>query len=182
MARLQPISLIFLWSAALQFFPRTHGQFPKHPVPWWKVDSMNSVREKRYAFSRVLRHHGDPQFLEAFRQERARAQLTLKEAQRISWMAYLSSITNRTKLTEVFNRVCKISGKFSPLLPPFLSLDREAVMDPKTVANLFAENFASVSRKDSDVTGTRHRQELESFGAKFASMEGNPIKSHFFSL
>lgn len=47
-----------------------------------------------------------------------------------------------------------------------------AMADPKTVADHFAEHFASVTRKDSDVTGARHRWELYSFGVNFASIGG----------
>jgi len=168
-----------LHSAALQSVPKTSGRFPKRPVPWWSAACTDVVREKRVAFSRLRRHRGDPQCLEAFRRARARARRTLKEAQRSSWKAYLSSITNRTTLTEVFNRVRKISGKFSPPPPPVLSLEGETVADPKIVADLFAEHFASVSRKNPDAPGARHRRDLESLGVNFASTGGESYNVPF---
>ena len=106
----------FLLSAALHSVPKTSGRFPKRPVPWWNAACTEAVREKRAAFSRLRRHRGDPQCLEAFRRARARARLTLKEAQRSSWRTYISSVTVQTSLKEVFTKVRKISGKFSP--PP----------------------------------------------------------------
>ncbi len=72
-------------------------------------------------------------------------------------MSYVSFITIRTPFTEVFNRVRKISGKYSA--PPLivLSHDVSTLAEPKTVADLFAEHFASVSRKDPTTPLALHR-------------------------
>lgn len=168
-----------LHSAAVQSIPKTSGQFSKRPVPWWNAACTSAVREKRAAFSRLRRHRGDPQCLEAFRQARARARRTFKEARRSSWKAYVSSITNRTPLTEVFNRVRKISGKFSPPPPPVLSLAGDTVADPKTVADVFADHFAGVSRKDPAAPGARQRRDLETLGLDFASNGGESYNVPF---
>ncbi|MPC88070.1 hypothetical protein E2C01_082960 [Portunus trituberculatus] len=37
----------------------------------------------------------------------------MKEAQRASWKAYVSSINARTPLTDVFNKLRRIAGKYS---------------------------------------------------------------------
>ncbi|MPC57729.1 hypothetical protein E2C01_051716 [Portunus trituberculatus] len=90
---------------ALQTTPRTSGRFTKRFVPWWNAAGTNTVREKRAGFSRLRRHRGDPQCLEAFRRCRAQASRIFKEAQRASWKAYVSSINVHTSLTDVFNKV-----------------------------------------------------------------------------
>ena len=141
--------------------------------------STAAVREKRSAFSRLCRHRGDPLCLEAFRRARARARRILRETQRRFWRIYLSSITFRTSLTAVFNKVCKISGKFSPPPPPVLSHAGEEA-DPKTVADLFAGHFSSVSRRNPTAPGARYRQGLEAVDVDFASPGGNPIMSRSF--
>ncbi|MPC62170.1 hypothetical protein E2C01_056253 [Portunus trituberculatus] len=88
------------------------------------------------------------QCLDAFRRYRARARRVLKEVQRTSWKAYISSINVRAPLTDVFNNVRRITRKYSaPSLPVLLSVGR-TVADPKTVADFFVEHFASVSQKD----------------------------------
>ena len=117
--------------------------------------------------------------MEAFKQTRARTRRILKEAQRKSWKSYLSSINSRTPLTEVFNRVRKIAGKFSAPPPPVLSHVGETVADPKTVADLFAEHFASVSRKDPTAPGARYRQTSESHDVNFASPGGESYNVPF---
>lgn len=168
-----------LHSAATQSIPRTSGHFPKRPVPWWNADCATAVKEKRAAFSRLKRHRGDPHCLATFRQARARARQTLKSARRDSWKSYISSITSRTPLNEVFNRVRKISGKFSPPPPPVLLHAGETVADPKIVADLFAEHFASVSRKDAAAPGALHRRTVESQDLSFTSPGGESYNVPF---
>ncbi|MPC37261.1 hypothetical protein E2C01_030735 [Portunus trituberculatus] len=121
-------------------------RFTKRRVPCWSAARTNTVRQKRAAFSRLRRHRGDPQCLEAFRRCRARARRVLKEAQRAFSKTHVSSINVRTPLTDVLNKVRRIAGKFSAPSPPVLLSARRTVPDPKTVTNLYAEHFASVSR------------------------------------
>lgn len=158
-----------LHSSALQCVPRTSGSFPRRPVPWWNSDCSVAVRAKRVSFSRLRRHRGDPQCLDDFRRARAHARWVLKKARRESWKAYVSSITAETPLTQVWTRVRKISGKFSAPPPPVLSHAGEMVADPKAVADIFADHFASVCRKDPTSTMARYRRDLESRGVSFAS-------------
>ena len=75
---------------------------------------------KRSVFNRLCHNRGDPHYLEAFRQVYDRARRILKETQHNSWMSYLSSITTKTPLAVIFNKVRKISGKFSPTPHPIL--------------------------------------------------------------
>ncbi|MPC78482.1 putative RNA-directed DNA polymerase from transposon X-element [Portunus trituberculatus] len=121
--------------------------------------------------SNLRRHRGDPQFLDAFRRCRSRARRVFNEAQRASWKAHVSSINARTPLTDVFNKVRRIAGKYSAPAPPVLLSAGQTVADPKTVADLFAEHFASVSRKDPAAPGARNRQRI------FLPLEWSPIIS-----
>ncbi|MPD07009.1 hypothetical protein E2C01_102850 [Portunus trituberculatus] len=110
--------------------------------------------------------------LEAFRRCRARACRVLKEAQRVSWKAYVSSIDVRTPLTDVFNKVRRIAGKYSAPSPPILLSAGRTVADLRNVADLFAEHFASVSQRHPAAPGARHRQRMESLGINFSSAGG----------
>ncbi|MPC56311.1 hypothetical protein E2C01_050264 [Portunus trituberculatus] len=98
------------------YFESVERRFTKRPVPWWNAAYTKAVKEKRAAFSRLRRHRGDPQCLDAFRRCRARARRVLKEAQRASRKAYVSSINARTPLTDVFNKVRELLGSIL-LLP-----------------------------------------------------------------
>ncbi|MPD05287.1 hypothetical protein E2C01_101019 [Portunus trituberculatus] len=53
------------------------------------------------------------------------------------------------------------------------------VADPKTVADLFAEHFASVSRKDPAAPGARQRQRMKSLEVNFSSTGGESYNVPF---
>ncbi|MPC89069.1 hypothetical protein E2C01_083997 [Portunus trituberculatus] len=74
---------------------------------------------------------------------------------------------------DVFNKVRRIAGKYPAPSSPLLLSAGQTVAYPKTVADLFAEHFASVSRKDPAAPGARHRQRIESFGVNFSSTGGD---------
>ncbi|MPD04982.1 hypothetical protein E2C01_100698 [Portunus trituberculatus] len=61
------------------------------------------------------------------------------------------------------------SIKYPAPSPPVLLSAGQTVADPKTVANLFAEHFASVSRKGPAALGAHHCQRMESLGVNFSS-------------
>ncbi|KAK3880695.1 hypothetical protein Pcinc_014851 [Petrolisthes cinctipes] len=113
-----------------------------------------AVREKHAAFSRLRRNRGDPTVLEGFRRVLARARRVLKEVRRSSWTAYVSSINTKTPLTQVFRRVRKIAGKFTPSPAP--KVNGIKIMDGLTVANTIAEAFAKVSSRDSRPLAVSH--------------------------
>ena len=168
-----------LHTAALRSVPRTSGHFRKRPVPWWNEDCSAAVKMKHAAFSRLRRHRGDPQCKDAFRRARARARWVLKNARRTSWKNFVSSINAQTPLTQVWNKVRKISGKFSPPPPPVLFHAGRKVADPQEVASVFAEHFANVSRKDPNSPMAQHRLHVESQGLDFASNETEPYNVPF---
>ena len=51
--------------------------------------------------------------------------------------------------------------------------------DPKTVADLFADHFSSVSRRDPTAPGARHRKGLEAVDMDFASPGGESYNVPF---
>ncbi len=65
-----------------------------------------------------------------------------------------------------------ISGMYLPPIPPLLSRAGETVADPKVIADVFADHFVSVSRKDSNLPMALHRRHLDSRGVNFASSGG----------
>ena len=83
----------------------------------------------------------------------------------------------KTPLAEIFNKVRKISGKFSP--PPVLLNAGEKVVEHETVANLFASHFANISRKDPGAPGARYRQNLQDVGVDFTPPSGESYNVPF---
>ncbi len=144
-------------SAATISVPKTSSNFPMRPVPWWTPECTAAVKEKRAAFSRLRRHRVDPHRLYAFRRAHFHARRVFKETRRTSWKSFVSSINSRTSLTQVWNRVRKISGKFTAPSPILLDTGR-IVADPFAVAQLLADHFSAVSKKDTtSASGHRRR-------------------------
>ncbi|MPC38034.1 hypothetical protein E2C01_031535 [Portunus trituberculatus] len=81
--------------------------------------------------------------------------------------------------TDVFNKVRRITGKYSAPSQPILLSAGRTVADPMTVADLFVEHFASVSQKDPAAPGARHRQRMESLGVNFSSTGGESYNVPF---
>ena len=138
-------------------------------MPWWNAECASAVRAKRTAFSRLRHHRGDPQYSVAYKRARARARRGVKEARRKAWASYVNSLNSQTPLTQVWNRVRKISGKFPAPLPPVLQDNGMKVADSQRVANIFVEHFASVSQKDASSPSACRRRRLESAGVAFPS-------------
>ncbi|MPC71707.1 hypothetical protein E2C01_065993 [Portunus trituberculatus] len=82
----------------------------------------------------------------------------------------MSFINVSTPLTDIFNKVRRIAGKYFATL--LLLSTGQTVADPKTVTDLFAEHFASVSWKDPAAAGARYRQSMEFLGVNFSSTAG----------
>ena len=168
-----------LHSAALQAIPKTAGHFPHRPLPWWNAECTSAIRAKRIAFSRLRRHRGEAEYLIAFRRARANARRVLKDARRTSWRAYVSSINSKTPLTQVWNRVRKISGKYAVPSPPVLLNEGMKVADSHAVAELFVDHFARISKKDTSSPSARLRRNMETSNISFASSGGESYNVPF---
>ena len=94
----------------------------------------------------------------AFKKARARFRRQLKKARRDSWKAFLSTVTWKTPLSQIWNKVRKIAGKFTPSPLPVLQLDSNQISEPELVSNAFAEHFAKVSHKNRDAPYFYYRE------------------------
>ena len=61
---------------------------------------------------------------------------------------FLSNITWKNPMTQVWAKFKRVAGKFKPSLPPLLKLNGSYILDPKLVSDIFADHFAKVSSKD----------------------------------
>ena len=83
----------------------------------------------------------------AFKKLRAKFRYTIKKARRNSWISYLSSITWKTSISEVWKKVKKIAGKYVPTPPPIIKVNNTLTSETQDVSNLFVDHFAEVSSK-----------------------------------
>ena len=71
----------------------------------------------------------------------------MKQAKRLSWVNYISIITWKTTLSEVWTKIRKITSKYIPSSPPVIKENGSLITDPKDVSEAFAKHFATVSSK-----------------------------------
>ena len=80
-----------------------------------------------------------------YRLARTKARRKLNNARRKSLASFASTLNVQTPMLQVFKRVRKIVGKFSPGPSPVLNVNRNKVSDGQAVANTLAETFSFVS-------------------------------------
>ena len=100
----------------------------------------------RAAFTCYRRNPCDS-YLISYKKLRARFRYQVKQAKRLSWVNYISTITLKTTLSEVWAKLRKITGKYIPSSPPVIKENGSLITDPKDVGKAFAKHFATVSSK-----------------------------------
>lgn len=132
-------------SAADQTIPRTSGNYQKPPVPWMNNICKAAKRDRNRA-ERALRRNFSIENKIRYNRAKAFCRYTMKQQRLISFQNYVQSINQRTTLHQVWKKVRKIEGKFSPNPTPVVQ-DQNGQLHsaPEEVANLFAEHFANIS-------------------------------------
>ena len=132
------------------------------PVPWFNNDCKNAKRQRLRA-QRAYRRNNTVYNKISFSMWRARCRRTFEEARKTCWREYLSGINQNTKLSTIWKKVAKISGKFRRPPTPILTLnDGTQINDKKDVANELASTFASAT-SDENYTQTflPHKRNIE---------------------
>ncbi|GFT42945.1 uncharacterized protein TNCV_1615151 [Trichonephila clavipes] len=84
----------------------------------------------------------------AFNKARACARKIHRQCKRESWIKYVSNITCSTSSKEVWNKICKLSGKYSASPVSMLVSNGVSVNTIPDIANTLAETFAKTSSCD----------------------------------
>ena len=162
---IQLVNTVF-YNAGVQSIPRSSGTFHRKPMPWWNTQCRIAHRSMRAAFTRYRRHRCS-HYLISFKKARARFRRQIKTARRESWRIFISSITWKTPISQVWNKLRKIAGKYIPTPPPVLQLNGLEVTNPKEVGNAFANHFANVSRKNEEAPYFNYRIQEEQIPLNF---------------
>ena len=165
--------------AASLSIPRTSGHFNRRPVPWWNRDCAVARQAARRAESRFKRNPASLELKIAFHRSRAQYRRILKDARRGSWRTYVNSINASTPITQIWQRVRKMKGKYTPASSPVLSIDGNSVAEPARVAEHFANQFASISRPDVATPEGRKRLREEQKNIDFSSPGGESYNVPF---
>ena len=148
------------YSAGYQSIPRSSGNYIRRPVPWWTLKCKLAHKAFRAAQTRQRRHRCEHYIVQA-KKARARFRYEIKYARKQSWKAYTTLINFRTPGAEVWLKIRKIAGKFTPHPPPVLKVNGELIADDKLVANAFADHFAKISSKNNDRNFHNFRKQEE---------------------
>ena len=119
--------------------------------------SAKKAKRERHAALRKFKTNPTKENLEFFKNCRARAQRTIKEAKQETWKNFTSKINTNTKTKTVWDMIKKISGGTPPPETPCEKRSNKSNKQ-KDIANLLAETFSqnsssrNLNKKNSKVT------------------------------
>ena len=133
--------------AANLSIPKKKTKLNKPPVPWWNEDCNREKKNTRTAFRR-MRNNPTTAHIITYKRRNSIKQRTYKNARRISWKQYVSTLTNKTPTRKVWEKIKKIEGKYNPKPLPILIDNGTQVESPTDVANLFANYYSEISSQN----------------------------------
>ena len=132
--------------AATASMPVKSGVYSKSPVPWYNQEVREARQERVRALRALKRNHTVANKI-AYNRLKAKCRYVQLQAQRKAWQEYVSSINSQVSRHQIWKKVGKIAGKFTPTPTPVLRLgDGNLVNGHGPVAEMLAESFAAVSR------------------------------------
>ncbi|KAI5735926.1 hypothetical protein M8J77_024290 [Diaphorina citri] len=136
--------------AAKSSVPVKHIPPNRLPVPWWDEEVKQVIKARRKWLRKARRFPTIDNKIE-FKKARAIARKTIKEKRSSSWNNFVSSIDHSTSSGEMFHKMNKLRGKYSPrhitaLQDP--SDPTKVYYDTPSIARSLALQYASVSSND----------------------------------
>ena len=126
-------------------FQRLQVTIPKPPVSWWNEECRHAQVLKKRA-ERANRRNHTVQNMIRYKRAKAKCRYIMKKARIDSFQQYIKSINQNTILHEIWKKVKKIEGKFSPSPVPVIVDERgELLSNPLQTENILANHFAAVS-------------------------------------
>ncbi|GFQ76046.1 probable RNA-directed DNA polymerase from transposon X-element [Trichonephila clavata] len=131
-------------SAANNAISQPSSRLPRFPKPWWNEECQMAKKDQNKAWNR-FRRYPTPDNMIAFNKARARARKIHRQRKRESWINYVSSITCSTSSKEVWNKIHKLSGKYSASPVSMLVSNGVSINTIPEIANTLAETLAKTS-------------------------------------
>ena len=98
--------------AAMKFIPYPVTKLNKPSIPWWNGECQMATERKKMAYRRFRRSKQDNDWVE-YKHARAQAKRTLRAARHNTWHQYVSSISSKTPLATIWNKVRKMKHKYT---------------------------------------------------------------------
>lgn len=165
--------------AAERTIPKTTSKVTKTPVPWWNKECADAIKKRKKALRKCNRYPTSNNVSE-FRLFRARARRIVRESKKLSWQRYVSSITNKTPVSRVWDKIRKIEGKARVTTIPSLEIDGNIETSPEKIVNALAASFAKISSNDNyDPKFKVHKRRAEAKVLNFDTLEENDYNRPF---
>ncbi|GFQ78429.1 putative RNA-directed DNA polymerase from transposon X-element [Trichonephila clavata] len=161
-------------SAANNAILQPSSRLPRFPKPWWNEECQMAKKDQNKAWNR-FRRYPTPDNMIAFNKARARARKIHRQRKRESWIKYVSNITCSTSNKEVWNKIRKLSGKYSASPVSMLVSNGVYINIIPEIANTLAETFAKTSSCDNytpAIQALKRREERRKLNFSSSNKEG----------
>ena len=142
---------------ATKSIPKSDGYYRVCPVPWWNANCENLKKERQKAQKQMMLCPTTTNRVR-YKKMRGKFQRTQKDAQKSSWIEYVSTVNSATVQSKVWKRIDKIRGKHRPRPPPTLKVNNTEITDPLEVATVLAEHYAEASKKTKNLFKAEYRK------------------------
>lgn len=142
-SKVQSFSQLIL-HAARESIPKTSPKIKQFKPPWWNNEISKAIRVRKKAL-RKYNHFMTTDNEIAYKTAKAHARRLIRVAQRTSWQEYVSNISSNTSSKEVWSKIQKISGKFSPQFITSLKIGDELINDTQRITDELAKSISFTS-------------------------------------
>ena len=139
--------MISIISAAEIAIPKSTNTVKKLPIPLFNQECKEAVKARNKT-ERALKQSRTIENKISYNRHKARCRYIFNNARRNCWRTYMTSINQRTKLSEIWKKVNKISGKFT-LSPCSILKINVIVKEKEQVAQALKDTFAATSSDES---------------------------------
>ena len=155
-----------LTSTASKIIPKTQCK-PRLPkVPWFTDKCKLAIKERKKAQRLVFRQPTSENILK-YKQLRAKARYTIKNAKRNCWRQFCSNLNSKTSCKTVWKAIRRLKGKNSSSSIGHLLVDDHLITDKQSVANSLARCLAETS------SSSRYSSQFQKFKR---TTESKPLK------
>ena len=128
-------------TASDQAIPKTRVNKMQRPcLPWWTSKCKVERSKVRSAF-KSMKRNPNPTTIMIYRRRLAKKVRTKQK----SWKEYISTLTAKTPSSKIWQKICKLNGKYTPKPYPNLKQDQAIITSHKEVANIFVNHYAQIS-------------------------------------
>lgn len=147
-------------AAAKRAIPQSSGCLKKNLKPWWTHECTEAKKLQNKAWG-IFRRYPTYDNLISFKKAKAKARYVRRQAEKISWQNYVSSINSSVTSKRMWDQVRKFNGNYAAYTIPFLSTTgtQTSLQEQADLLGLHFYNISSSANYSE--TFLRHKQSIE---------------------